>query len=364
MKLGSKFRMNLIKVAVITVCWVIISALFPLHDRVVIFDDRSLGPSQIYDFEEDLWASMLGGFLGGIFGGSGLVFLLPKKLIKKSFMSSIIATAVYYVLIFAFNVILLTFIFGVPGMEKPIFHPEVLNAIFKLITAPLVLSTFIEWGLIVSATQFMLQVNDKFGQGVLKNFLLGKYRRPREEQRIFMFLDLKSSTAIAEQIGNRKYFNLLRDFYSDITNAIISTRGEIYQYVGDEIVISWSLTNGVTNANCLQCFFRIREVIEQLASVYEQRYGLIPEFKAGLHSGNVTAGEIGIIKRDIIFSGDVMNTASRIQEQCNIYKVNILVSKQIIDLMEDLKQFDPIYIGEIKLKGKQEKVELNTIKVA
>jgi adenylate cyclase len=54
-----------------------------------------------------------------------------------------------------------------------------------------------------------------------------------------MFVDLLSSTTIAEALGNEKYHNLLHDFYADITNPIIYNKGEIYQYVGDEVIVSW-----------------------------------------------------------------------------------------------------------------------------
>jgi len=97
---------------------------------------------------------------------------------------------------------------------------------------------FILWGTI---TLFLLQVNDKFGSGILLKFLAGNYHQPKKEERIFMFMDMRSSTTIAEKIGNEKYFNLLNDVFADITNTIINYEGEIYQYVGDEIVISWSI---------------------------------------------------------------------------------------------------------------------------
>ncbi|MGR3301112.1 MAG: hypothetical protein ACUZ8I_01275 [Candidatus Scalindua sp.] len=52
-----------------------------------------------------------------------------------------------------------------------------------------------------------------------------------------MFLDLKSSTTIAEEIGHRRYFEFISDFIADVTTPILNNHGEIYQYVGDEIVI-------------------------------------------------------------------------------------------------------------------------------
>ena len=46
-------------------------------------------------------------------------------------------------------------------------------------------------------------VNDLLGQGVLFNFVAGRYRRPRVEERVLLFIDMESSTAIAERLGAR-----------------------------------------------------------------------------------------------------------------------------------------------------------------
>jgi adenylate cyclase len=219
------------------------------------------------------------------------------------------------------------------------------------------------WALMVSGTQFMLQVNDKFGNGVLWRFLTGEYFHPREENRIFMFLDIKSSTSIAEKIGHMKYFQLLSQFYKDITDPIINYSGEIYQYVGDEVIITWTERNGTFENNCIQCFFEIQKTIENKKDHYLSAYGFIPGFKAGIHVGESTVGEIGIMKKDIVYSGDVLNTTARIQGECNKYGVDILISAE---LLSKLGSMDSNYEIEAKgvysLKGKENVVGLISIK--
>ena len=177
-----------------------------------------------------------------------------------------------------------------------------------------------------------------------------------------MFLDLKSSTTIAEKIESKKFFELLKDIYSDITEPIINSMGEIYQYVGDEVVVTWSVKNGLAENNCLLCFFKIELTLAEKKENYLMKYGLYPSFKAGLHLGKATVGEIGVIKKDIVFSGDVLNTTSRIQKECNNQNVNILVSSDLLDCIQMNGKYQAIPIGEFKLKGKQEKVKLSTIK--
>ena len=178
-----------------------------------------------------------------------------------------------------------------------------------------------------------------------------------------MFLDLRGSTSIAEELSEDRYFNFLKDAYRDATPSILNSKGEIYQYVGDEIVVSWKKESGIENANSLRCFFDIQQRFRERASYYKETYsGLVPEFKAGLHYGFVMAGEIGIVKRDIAYSGDVLNTTSRIQSKCNELKVNILISKYLMDILESLPDmFKPTEVGKIALRGKQQSLMLYTI---
>ncbi len=79
-----------------------------------------------------------------------------------------------------------------------------------------------------------------------------------------MFLDINSSTTIAEELGDQKYHELLKDFFSDITNPIIDNNGEIYQYVGDEVVVAWKYEDGIENGKCIKCFFDIKTQIASL----------------------------------------------------------------------------------------------------
>ena len=97
---------------------------------------------------------------------------------------------------------------------------------------------------------------------------------------------------------------------------------------------------------------------------YIRRYGLTPEFKAGIHFGKVTIGEIGVVKKDIVFSGDVLNSASRIQSKCNELGANILISENLLEILNLPNQkFSSHKVGEFELRGKSEKIILYSISV-
>jgi adenylate cyclase len=142
------------------------------------------------------------------------------------------------------------------------------------------------------------------------------------------------------------------------TSPILDCHGEIYQYVGDEVVVSWPSQKGLADNNCLLCFFGIQKALEERRAHYTGEYSLVPSFKAGLHIGEATVGEIGVVKKDIVYSGDVLNTTSRIEGQCNNYNVDILLSSGLLERMRLNGEYEHIALGEIALKGKNEKVVL------
>jgi adenylate cyclase len=178
-----------------------------------------------------------------------------------------------------------------------------------------------------------------------------------------MFLDLKSSSTIAEKLGHEQYYHFLNEFYACIADPIINRYGEIYQYVGDEVVVSWTAQRAIRNLNCLHCFYDIRSTVDRNKALFVEKYDVVPEFKAGIHFGPVTAGEVGIIKRDIVFTGDVLNTTSRIQEACNAYQTDLLVSENTLALFDNLHPFEATFKDKIELRGKEKKINVFTLKV-
>jgi len=317
-----------------------------------------------YDFGNAIITTSFGSLIFGWIIGIIEILFLNKYFIKRSFGKKILIKTIIYIIALSLFLISLTIIFRSITSNVSLFDPTVLDSV------PLFISTISFWGVIIymgtiiGIMLFFSEVSDNLGQGVLINFLVGKYHRPREEERIFMFLDMKSSTTIAEKLGHVQYYKLLNNYYADITKAIIQTSGEIYQYVGDEIVVSWKLKEGLQDNNCLRCFFLIKDIFRLESENYNREFGQIPGFKAGFHFGKVTTGEIGVVKKEIIFTGDVLNTTARIQSNCNAHDVDILVSSDLIAKLKTEGEYILTEIGECELRGKDEKVKLQTVQKA
>ncbi len=226
----------------------------------------------------------------------------------------------------------------------------------------LVISGLIFLFIQVLILNFFLLTIKKFGYKNISNFLLGRYRKPVIEDRIFLFMDLKSSTAYAETLGNIKYSKLIKDCINDINQLVDKFDAEIYQYVGDEVVLTWETGKLKDTWKCIYLFYSFKSWLEKRSDHYLKKYGIIPEFKAGLHGGKVTVSEIGNIKRDIAYHGDVLNTTSRIQSICNQYKEKLLVSGELLRRMGSPNGYNVKFIGDVQLKGKQKKIDVHAVK--
>ena len=202
---------------------------------------------------------------------------------------------------------------------------------------------------------------DKFGKRQFFKILMGEYKKPKEEERIFMFLDLKSSTSIAEELGHLKYSQLIQDCFYDLNEVISAFDAEVYQYVGDEAVLSWSYKKGLANNNCIDLFFAFQRLLLSKSEFYQNKYNVLPEFKAGLHGGKLMVAEVGVVKKEIAYHGDVINTSARIQAECNKYEVPILISEELLGEIKNKTNLVSRFLGDVLLKGKKESVSIYTL---
>ncbi len=217
------------------------------------------------------------------------------------------------------------------------------------------------WITIFIITQLLIEINEKYSPGVYLDIVMGKYIKPRNETRIVMFIDLKDSTPIAEKLGHTKYFRFIRDFIYFVSTSLLEYNGRIYQYVGDEIVVSW-LYSPANVQKCLDSLIDARRRLQKHSTEFKRKYGLQPEFRVGIHVGEVTVGEIGVIKRDLAMSGDTMNTTARIRTACSELNQKFIVSKDFSDVL-NLKDWQCTSLGFIELKGKRDGIELFTLNI-
>lgn len=206
--------------------------------------------------------------------------------------------------------------------------------------------------------QFVLTVRTMIGGRVLGNLLVGHYHRPVREERIFMFLDIAGSTAIAERLGDVAAHSLISQFFFDVAQPTAAFGGETHSYIGDEVIITWPMAEGLRDAACLKCCFAIAERFNQRAQSYRDQFGLVPDYRIGLHGGPVVAGECGDDKREIVYIGDTVNTTARIQEYCKKASRNLLISGDLAERLILPAEISVERIDSVQLRGKAKGIEI------
>jgi adenylate cyclase len=355
-------KRDLTKIIQFTILWTLGGILYSLIEYGILGDSKTYpSTTNLYQFETAMVSAVLSSLVIGLLIGSIETKIVNSYFDTRNFWQKIVFKSSLYLTLIVLLLLISYSIVSSSRLNVSIFHPDAIQSILQFVGNFSFWSIMIFAGTITVLILFIAEVSDYLGGGVFNNFFIGKYHNPIEEERIFMFLDMNSSTTIAEKLGHKEYFLLLRKYYADLTEAIIQTGGEVYQYAGDEIIVSWNLKKGLKNNNCIRCFFIIKEIFATASESYAKRFGLVPKYKAGFHYGKVTTGEIGVLKKEVFFTGDVLNTTARIQSTCNTYKTDNLISQELLSLLEGNLAYDVTPIGECKLKGRLEKINLFTL---
>lgn len=359
-----KTKRNIQRVAPFGIIWLLSGWVFVIVELAASGNFNELPTTAIkMDAQIFFWSSIAITSVGLLTGFIELKYL-HHALRYKSFAVRFFYKLLTYSFLF-FLIVLLTFpIAASLELDTSILDGKVWEKYFDYFISITHLSTGLQLATSLVLSLFYSEISEFIGQSALISFFTGKYHNPVEEERIFMFLDMKSSTAIAEKLGHLAYFSLLREYYNCFTNPIVEYEGAIYQYVGDEIILSWEFHGDERDNRSIDCFFAMKERLQERAAWFSDKFGLTPTFKAGIHYGKVTTGEVGTIKKEILFSGDVLNVTARMQGLCNHYNTDLIVSAELLKQLKQPTDYDAQFLGVAELRGKQEKQELYMVERA
>lgn len=232
----------------------------------------------------------------------------------------------------------------------------------RSMTLPYVASLVLWFVLSVVAINFLLEIRHLAGAGNGWRLLVGRYRRPRDEERVFLFMDLKGSTNAAEALGHRRYSEFIQECFKDLDPVALRYHASIYQYVGDEVVMSWPCEGtGDARLRSVRAFFAFERALAERRERYERRFDLAPEFRGGIDVGPVTATEIGDVKRAIAYHGDALNTAARLLELCKARGDRLVVSSAVGEAARADPGVRATWKGEVALRGKPRPVEVQSL---
>jgi adenylate cyclase len=204
----------------------------------------------------------------------------------------------------------------------------------------------------------VLGISNIIGPRAFLNFFLGRYHTPVEENRFVLFVDIAGSTGLAERLGGTAIHRLLDRTFRLLTVAVVDYRGEVLNYVGDEVIVTWPERSGAVDCRPLRCFVAMRDELSRASSQLEQEFGAAPRIRGSLHFGPVIIGEIGDVKRAIVFNGDVMNTAARLEELSRNVEGGFLASRAAMRRFNSAPPFPVHDLGQLPIRGRADGIDV------
>jgi adenylate cyclase len=190
------------------------------------------------------------------------------------------------------------------------------------------------------------------------NFITGRYHKPVEENRFVLFVDIAGSTGLAEQLGGVAIHRLLDRTFRLLTLSVVDYRGEVLNYVGDEVIVTWPEQVGAIDSRPLRCFIAMREQLAVASGQLQREFGAAPKIRGSLHYGPVIIGEIGDVKRAIVFNGDVMNTAARLEELSRNVDGGFLASRAAMERFTSALPFPVRDLGRLEIRGRVDGIDV------
>jgi len=304
-----------------------------------------------------LWISMLIGMANGLCISGGLagfeIFVLRegssmRRLLQLPFGAVVLLKTVLYAAYVSLFVIFaprLALLFPVLGPYIP------LDRHMEMVTMGVSLATTLVFVIVLQAAGLL-------GRRTFRNLMLGRYRRPRAERRFFLFVDVVGSTAIAERLGPLQAHRFLSAVFSATAEPVAACAGEVYQYIGDEIVVTWTEAEGKPDARPLRCFFLMESALAGERERFMKDFSAEPRLRAALHLGEVIAGEVGEVRRAIVYHGDVMNTASRLEQATREVGggVRFIASNDAVQALGARTDVELKDLGALALRGRREPI--------
>jgi adenylate cyclase len=220
------------------------------------------------------------------------------------------------------------------------------------------------WGAMIFSVGFLVLMNlvlgiaNIIGPRAFLNFFIGRYHAPVEENRFVLFVDIAGSTGLAERLGGIAIHRLLDHTFRLLTLSVVDYRGEVLNYVGDEVIVTWSERSGAVDCRPLRCFVAMRDELTRASGRLEREFGAAPRIRGSLHFGPVIVGEIGDVKRAIVFNGDVMNTAARLEELSRTVEGGFLASAAAMQRFASVPPFAIRDLGRLAIRGRADGIDV------
>lgn len=147
-----------------------------------------------------------------------------------------------------------------------------------------------------------------------------------------MFADIAGFTQLSEKLPPEEVNSLLNEYFTLVDKAALHYQGHVDKYMGDCAMLVFGVPDQ-DEEHCLHaisCALLIQRLIDNLNQHRSQHGYPTVEFRIGINSGIMLAGNMGSIQRmEYTVVGDAVNLASRLSSVANAGE--IVVCKTVHD---------------------------------
>lgn len=200
-------------------------------------------------------------------------------------------------------------------------------------------------------------VDDVAGSGTYELQLGGRHK-----DIAVLFVDIRGFTTMSENLAPEEVVDILNEYFGVITDAIFKNKGTLDKFIGDAAMAVFNspfdLDDYVYRAVMTAC--DIAKASDALGGKLMERFGKKVSYGIGVNCGEAIIGNIGSnFRMDYTAIGDTVNTASRLES--NAKAGEILISEEVKKRLEGRIETEDV--GEIPLKGKQNKIFVYRVKL-
>ena len=187
------------------------------------------------------------------------------------------------------------------------------------------------------------------------------------------FTDISSYSTIIEHMSPEMVVKFLNEYFSAMHDVIDKYKGQIVNYIGDSVMVVFGAPKKVEDHEIMsvKCAVEMREKLDKLNKIWDEKefsrfwknHGIEKiTARTGIHTGSVIAGNIGS-DRMLQYStiGDTVNVASRLEQANKEFESDIAFSHEIYNALNQKLYSKAIFLGEIKLKGREKPTKVYSI---
>lgn len=181
----------------------------------------------------------------------------------------------------------------------------------------------------------------------------------KEEQMTILFCDIRGFTSIAEEMPAMETFKWLNAFFTQMNQVISANYGFIDKFLGDAILAVFDRPEHHPE-DAVMAAVMMQQTLQKFNDNHEEFNLEVPvNIGIGIDTGRGLIGTLGANSRmDSTVIGDVVNTASRLQDLTKVYGCQVIVSETTISALNNSNSFNFHFIDEVTPRGKQKSLRL------